>query len=178
MLFSSPNYKQSDVVMLVSRYSADDLNELEQVVQQLIKDHKKVVIVKNIFEFDFFNNKNIADNLLQKRYLEKYLNGNISVSTVVEDIDKNYYANFITRGRLSLLKKSDVAIEVIAKKYNEILILNRMDYVCDKKAKKCFSINDEFEKYFYDYGHHTLEGALFFGKRVDEVKWLKRLEKK
>ncbi len=177
-LFSAPNYKQSDIVMLISRYSKNDLSELEQVVHKLIKDHKTVVIVKNIFEFDTHNNKTIADALLQRRYLGRSLNGNTSASMVVKDIDKAYYTQFVTRARKAAPRESDVAIEAIARKYREILILDRMDYICDKRAKRCFSINDQFEKYFYDYGHHTLEGAIFFGKRVDLVGWLDELGKR
>ncbi|MEM7033741.1 MAG: hypothetical protein AAF629_29625, partial [Chloroflexota bacterium] len=47
--------------------------------------------------------------------------------------------------------------------------------VCDKSLLRCFSISSDLEKYFYDHAHHTLAGASFFGRRVDEVGWLHRL---
>jgi hypothetical protein len=50
-----------------------------------------------------------------------------------------------------------------------------MDYVCDKSQKQCFAINDKLQKYFYDSGHHTLEGAKFLGHKIDEIKWLRKL---
>ena len=58
---------------------------------------------------------------------------------------------------------------------HHVQILDRMDYVCDRKNKRCFSMNNDFEKYFYDYGHHTLEGAQYFGNRVDKIDWLENL---
>ncbi len=48
-----------------------------------------------------------------------------------------------------------------------------MDYICDEKNEKCYSIDDQLNKYFYDYGHHTMDGAEFFGKRIDDQKWFK-----
>lgn len=177
-LFSSPNYKHSDIVMLVSRYEGNDVARLEQVVQKIIKDKKRVVIVKNIFEFDFFGGRNLADVMLQREYLKRNKNGDLSAAKIVKAIDKVYYTQYSTRGRSPEPKKSDDAIDVIAKKYSDILILDRMDYACDQKVKRCYGVNDKFEKYYYDYGHHTLEGASFFGKRVDQVEWLGLLSRR
>lgn len=177
-LFTSPNYKNSDIVMLVSRYSSSDIDQLEQVVQKIMKDKKRIVIVKNIFEFDFYGGRNIADVMLQREYLKRHKNGDLSADKVVKDIDKFYYKQYSTRPKHPAPKKSDDAIEGIAKKYGDVLILDRMDYACDKKVKRCYAINDQFEKYYYDYGHHTLEGASFFGKRVDQVEWLDLLSRR
>ena len=171
-LFSSPNYKYSDIVMLASLYDEEDTIGLDSVVQKIIKDKKRVVIVKSIFRFDVFAGRNLADAIFQREYLHRYKNDNFPATKVVNGIDKAYYTQYSTGDRNPILKKSDVAIDVIAKKYGDVVILDRMDYACDKKAKRCYSMNDQFEKYYYDYGHHTLEGASFFGKQVDQVEWL------
>lgn len=174
-LFSSPNYKQSDIVVLVSRYTSKDSAELEEVVKKFIKDHKKIVLVKNIFEFENFSNKTIADNLLQKKYLGKFIKGEATAAMIVNDINTAYYTNFITKGKNQTIKQSDIAIEAVANKYDEILVLDRMEYICNKKVSRCSSMNIQFDKYFYDYGHHTLEGAMFFGHQVDQGGWLGEL---
>jgi len=59
----------------------------------------------------------------------------------------------------------------IAKERN-IPVLDRMDYVCDRANELCYGVNSNIEKLFYDYGHHTLAGARFFGKRLDQLRWL------
>jgi len=46
-----------------------------------------------------------------------------------------------------------------------------MDYVCDTAKQLCYGVNSAIEKLFYDYGHHTLAGAKFFAKRVDDIGW-------
>jgi len=36
----------------------------------------------------------------------------------------------------------------------------------------CDGITDEGYKTFYDYGHYTLEGAGYLGRRMYEINWL------
>lgn len=67
---------------------------------------------------------------------------------------------------------SDQVIDSIKVKYPEIILLDRMDYVCDGTKGSCFAINSKLEKFFFDYGHHTVEGSKAFGERVDMVNWL------
>lgn len=175
--FSTSNYIAADVILFVSRYKKNDLNVLEKVIQKVLNDGKKVAIVKNIFEFSYYSHKNYADYILQQGLIKQYLSGDSAASMIVDKIDKAYYDKFTTRSRRSLLKESDDIIEAIAEKYNEIIVLDRMDYICDMRSSKCFAISNNFEKYFYDYGHHTLAGASFFGRRIDEVGWLHDLIK-
>ena len=174
-LFASPNYKQAEIVMIVSRYTEADPATLDRVVEMIKNDGKKVAIVKNIYEFDFYAEKNLADYLLRKDYLKKYRKGTLTAPEVVNKLNIAYYERFATHERPEHIEISDKAIDAIARKHSDILILDRMDYACDKVAKKCFSANTEFEKYYYDYGHNTLAGAMFFGKRVDQVGWLSKL---
>jgi hypothetical protein len=161
--------------MLVSRYLPADLISFEEIVSRLLDDDKIVVIVRSVFEFDSGHIRNIADELLQLKYLELYKTGDLSAAQLAEEIDQAYYSNYMTRGRLPENCESDDVIDAIAKKYADVLVLDRMDYICDREAKRCYSINEQFEKYFYDYGHNTLAGARFFGARVDQIDWLKPL---
>jgi hypothetical protein len=81
------------------------------------------------------------------------------------------------KGRTGMLLQSDRTIESIKKKYPNVTILDRMNYICNYKNNSCYSINDKFEKYFYDYGHYTLAGARFFGQQIDRIGWLNPLYK-
>ena len=40
-----------------------------------------------------------------------------------------------------------------------------MDYTCSLVDKKCEVFTDKNEKIYWDYGHYTLEGAKYFGKK-------------
>jgi peptidoglycan/LPS O-acetylase OafA/YrhL len=70
--------------------------------------------------------------------------------------------------------KSNVNIELIElSKKQKFLFLNKEDYMCDLSKKECDYIDENGNKIFYDYGHYTLEGAKFFGKKIYELNWLK-----
>jgi hypothetical protein len=47
-----------------------------------------------------------------------------------------------------------------------------MDYICQSELKLCSGVNESLEKLFYDYGHHTLAGARYFGAEVSRINWL------
>ena len=53
-----------------------------------------------------------------------------------------------------------------------VVLLDKADYICDMKSGTCDGITDEGYKTFYDYGHYTLEGAKYFGRRMYEINWL------
>jgi hypothetical protein len=50
-----------------------------------------------------------------------------------------------------------------------------MEYICESGIGYCYAVDDKLNKLFYDYGHHSIGGAAFFGKRVDDINWLKDL---
>ena len=52
-----------------------------------------------------------------------------------------------------------------------------MDYVCDNRNKKCYAIDERLNKYFYDYGHHTVTGSKFFASQIDKKNWIAPLIK-
>ena len=43
--------------------------------------------------------------------------------------------------------------------------------MCDLLKKECDYVTTDGNKIFYDYGHYTLEGAKYFGKRIHSIKF-------
>ena len=81
---------------------------------------------------------------------------------------KNYYyqnRKFHSNSRENLFLKEKV-------KENKMIYLNKEDYLCNLLNKECDYLTEE-KKIFYDYGHYTLEGAKFFGKKIYESNWFK-----
>jgi len=174
-LYTSNLYINADVVMIASRYSEADVDALEKLVATLISDKKRVVLVKNIYEFEFSGGDTTADNILQRGILKKLKTKEMKISDAVTYIDRAYFDQRESKERCINCKKSDAAIKLISKKYDGVTVLDRMEYACERMDRLCFSINENLEKYYYDYGHHTAKGALFFGLRVDQIDWLKGL---
>lgn len=55
--------------------------------------------------------------------------------------------------------------------------MDRMNYICHSTEEICFAVDPMLNKFFFDYGHHTISGAEFFGDRVDKLGWLAKWDK-
>ncbi len=166
--YSSPNYNVSEVIVIVSSFNNDDVSALSAVVNKISKDNKKIIVVKNIFKFKSYRENTLADVELWKlcHFNIESCDSN-STSLFVNKINKEYFRNFSTSTSSNHINDK---IDLTA---NVFMTLDRMDFVCKKKNKICYAIDDEFNKYFYDYGHYTLAGADFFAKSVDSMNWFK-----
>lgn len=174
-LFSSPNYILSDIVMIASRYSFRDSAAIESLAEIIRQDNKLVVIVKNSYEFQYYNGRTIADVVLQNMIYSGMKNNSSSIYSAVEKINRTYYSEFALNNKQDHIEMSDIAIENTKNKYKDIIVLDRMDYICDEGTERCFGINKSLEKFFYDHCHQSVEGSIFFGKRVDQIGWLEAL---
>ncbi|WP_299791519.1 acyltransferase family protein [uncultured Shewanella sp.] len=171
--FNSPNYRLADVIMFVSQYKPADLDVFDKVIERTISDGKKTALVKNIYEFEEFGHRTYADFLFSL-LLQNEGAENISDSDI-HQINQKHFEQFRYRDPGQFRKQINSGIDDIGRKYEQVLLLDRMDYVCDKPKEVCYAITDDYQKLFYDYGHHTVEGAKFFGSRIDSVNWLMAL---
>ncbi|MCG9729206.1 acyltransferase [Shewanella sp. Isolate13] len=172
-LFSAPNYRLADAIMLASQYKQQDLIQLEALVTRLLADNKKLILVKNIYEFEEFGQRTYADFLFHLLAQERGAN-NIS-SLDISKINEKHFEQFSHRGFKPFTQKANRTLAALASRYPDVMLLDRMDYVCNQQDRVCYAIGNDYQKYFYDYGHHTVAGAMFFGGRVDEVKWLESI---
>ena len=174
-LFSAPSYKSADIVVVASRYSYEDISSIENLVDLMLVDNKRVAVVREIHSFNLVNEKTEADLMIQETVRQgNDLDRSDTVDELIRDINRTYYMDFKSRSN-HRKQQSDKVINKLSQDYPELIVLDRMKYVCDNQDSSCFAINSNLEKYFYDDGHHTLQGAIFFGRRVDEVYWLNPL---
>ncbi len=169
-LFNSKNYLASDFVMIASKYNEKDILTLEKLILKLKKDNKKIIIVEEIFPQITNYKKTIADSQI----LEKIRNSDlklISKPDLISKINNEYYNNY----KASTKTDTNDQIIKLGEKHSDVFILDRIEYICNKSSKEWYAVGSSYEKFFYDYGHHTIEGAKFYGNRVDEIDWLKQL---
>jgi peptidoglycan/LPS O-acetylase OafA/YrhL len=166
--YQSENYKKSKYVIIVTRFTSEDIKSLPLMLQRITEDRKKVYIIKRIFDFEYnpVNYKNLADYEIFKNCHNSSCDV-INPNKLVKKINRHYFQNYINtkheKHDLTLINNN---IDIIAEEQG-VGVLDRIDYVCTPENKECFAINDKLEKYFYDYGHHTLQGAAFFGQWID-----------
>lgn len=168
-LFNLKNYQVTDVIMIASQYRNDSL-DLDWLIERAISDKKQFIIVKNIAEFpDFYARKlTLADKIAAD-----LINENIVVpKKIFEQINAAYSEVVFSRKRHPHIQNSNEKIDKLAQRFPQITVLDRNQYICDVAEQQCFAIDDELNKYFYDYSHHTMSGAKFYGNRVDNINWL------
>ncbi|WP_394200632.1 acyltransferase family protein [Shewanella waksmanii] len=172
-LFQSENYLSADIVIFVSQFKPQDMTHLPVVIAQAIADEKLTVVVRNIYEFEVFGSRTYADFLLNVLANDKPVT-QIDKSDV-DEINRKHYLQLKQRPVSMLIQQSNELITKLASQYSQLVVLDRMEYICESFMQRCFVLNTNYQKYFYDYGHHTEVGAKFFGDRVDSVRWLSPL---
>ena len=174
-MFSAPNYVQSDIVVIVTRFDSesDDTENLSNLVEKIINDGKRAVIVKNIFEFPVYKSGEM--NLFDRVVYESWLNYEKNPTAIANTSDRVHYEVFKTEYMRKGALSANLEITRISEVYSDVIVLDRMDYICDAENEKCFSADSNLNKFFYDFGHHTLDGAEFFGQRIDKINWLGNL---
>ena len=154
------NFKNSHTIILSTLWYEQDLEALNQSIKNLLKFNKKIIIMsqsptfnwKNIYtELDLFVLKNKRmPNSIEEKLLSKKL---------FEEINKN---TFIINDKLKLISKK-----------NYITFLDKMDYVCNIKAKTCDILTNNKEKIFFDNSHYTLAGADHFRRKIYLKDWFR-----
>ena len=129
------------------------------MVPYLKNKNKKIVISSNTNEYSVKSKMyTLLDNeILFKKNTINYFG-----------LKKLYYDNRVLKSNSSVNQR----LKKLVKKYN-LVYLNKEDYLCDLVKKECDYVTDEGHKIFYDYGHHTLDGAKYLGKKIFEMGWLK-----
>lgn len=169
-LYKTNNYKEADLVVVVSHFYADDLNYIKPLVHNLFKDNKKIVLVKEPHIYKTINSKTLADVMVQKYLNSDNVNFTNDISLINQINKESYIIREIESNELK--KKSDIIINELQEFYSDIIVLDRNDYICNDQEKLCYVIDYKFQKLNYDSNHNTIEGGVFFGKKIDEINWL------
>lgn len=128
---------------------------------------KKVILVLGVNEFDSINGKPIFDGYIESLYQDSSATNYLKTPAAIDQLKKLFFN--------SQKHDKDQINEVLREiaKANQIVVLDKTDFICDVEAQTCEGITAEGYKSFFDYGHFTLEGAMYFGRRIYEIGWLK-----
>ena len=157
---SFKNLKKADIVLISTDYYPEDMKILDETIKYLKKINKKVIITT---QHPLFYHKN-EKSLLDEFYIKNKRLPNDKELLLIENNKFLSTNNVIIEQKNKILKK--IAIK------NKIIILNKMDYLCDLNEKKCFTMTKDSDKIHLSTDHVTLSGAKFLGKRIYETNWL------
>ena len=166
--FNSPNYKNADIVLLVSAMDKEDIDSIEDVIANISEDGKKVILFKTIFRAFERSYVTGIDRLIMQNI--EYEDGYLRVNSTYTEL---YSANiFLNKEALQNALSEEVLFKKLSNIY-DFQIMDRMDYVCYPKL--CNLVDQNYSKLFFDSGHHTLRGAKVFGEVVDELDWVEKI---
>jgi hypothetical protein len=169
VFWESKNYQASSHIIVASRYYPNDIVALSKIIQRILVEGKKILLVENIFEFP---GKASGLTLIDKLVLE---NSKLEPSELSRKINHAYY-NYFKSNKNNKSVAINKQLSKIAKNF-KIPLLNRMNYICDDDLEICDAVEMNLSKNFYDYGHHTLRGAYYFSRHKRLKKFLEPLEK-
>lgn len=157
-------FKKADIIIFSIRWhyrianKIINLDELFESANKLKSFGKKIVITSNSIEQ---NQDRYYRTWLDKQIMNNYFNLN-------ELNDVNF--NLLQTKKINKFENSNDILKSYAERYN-FIYLNKDHYLCSLGNNECFVLTDKKEKVFYDYGHYTLEGASFLGKKAYEINW-------
>jgi hypothetical protein len=182
--YKSPNYLSSDLIMIAPSYSRSDCagNQgkgrsdtaaLPSIIQRIKSDGKVPVVVSQSLNFpapgdvDGIGAAILSDDFM-KDFLLKHPSPTASdLANAADAINRLYFEKRQFSDFNEELRNIAAA--------NDVLFLDRTDYLCHESAQRCFGVSPDLTKHFFDRHHTTLEGAQFFGKRIDMLQWLNPL---
>ena len=150
--------KEADIIVFSFRWNDDRINYIfKSTIPELLKNNKKIVITSRTNEYKV---RSKMYTLLDEKIL--FENQNIEYFGLKNIYFKNRLLNSNSKINLKLKK--------LAKK-NNLIFLNKEDYLCNVSKKECDYVTNDGYKIFYDYGHYTLEGAKYFGQKIHKMNW-------
>jgi hypothetical protein len=149
-------YIKSDLIIMATRYSENDLDVLDKLIKLLKLDNKKIIIFDNALEQSTRIQLNRLDYYI---FLHKKFPDKKDLKIIEEDM----YKDLINKKELNLRIKN------IAKE-NNIPFIEREKIFCDKIEKRCPSITHNGYKIYYDSGHITQDASEFFARKIEKDK--------
>ena len=157
----------SDTIIISDRYTDSKISNLSKIIRFLKKNKKNVIVLSKSSEFKEYGHMNFFDKYIFSEFI--YLNkSQINKKNILIRLKKDKYLDL----KKEQYEFMNFRINNIAKQEN-VLFLNKHDYLCNDFTKECDILTDENFKIYYDYGHYTLEGAKYFGKKIHRMNWLK-----
>ena len=163
-LFNDQRYIYSDVIVFSYRFSDEKFDYIKNLIPKI--DKKKIIIMgksneyKNFFKRKSYFNLTLADTYVLDKKIKKFTQ---------KEVNELSYLYFKNR-----LDTKDINIEI--QNYastNDILYLDKHNFLCNEKKQTCYSITESGKKIFYDADHYTIEGAKFLGKKIKKMGWFK-----
>jgi len=155
-LMETPNFAAANTILVTFRFRDYALERLPILLEPLVASGKNVVLTTTTTEFDRAEPYTLFD-----RHLRRH--GTL-------DADVIGRAAWADR-RVTSESPLNQSLREIAANHG-LLILDKEAYLCEPTREHCTMVTPDGRKVLFDYGHYTLHGAAFLGRRIAEMDWL------
>jgi hypothetical protein len=145
-------YNKSQIIIISTKWKEKDLDSLEEIINLLQRDKKKIIIFGETVTVDFSKYRlNPLDEFI---YIKKRLPNDIEKLS----LEKIYYSKTIF-----FTDNINKKLMLITKKYN-ITFYDKKKYFCNLQQKTCKILTDENNKIIFDNSHLTIAGAKYLSE--------------
>ena len=150
-LLTSSLYRNADTIILSSRWSRTSIGWLPDFIARLRQDNPgKILIFGRTAEF-----QSVPDLIIRHG-----LRGDIE--------------SFVAARRDKALDQINRLLEQMALELN-VDYIDKVSFICSEDRTRCDVVDREGNLLYYDYGHWTLEGAKYFGRKMIESGYFRNL---
>ncbi len=150
-----------EIIILVLRwheYSYTEITEIFKKIQRIKNDNLNIIIASNKTEFLANQLYTIIDYKIFTKDFQKKIN----------TFKKDYFLNRTIKSSSPI----NSYLQKITKTFN-FNFFNQEEIACNIKKETCeYLTPNDYKKLYYDYGHFTLDGAKYFGKKLYLLKIL------
>ena len=148
-------YKNAEYIILASEYTNADLDILDELIEILKSDNKKVLIFTQVAHQTTFNNLSLLDTFV-------YKNNVFPKEESLKKIESQIYNSYENKNNFNLKIKKLIN--------DRTILFDRRNIFCDKDQKSCVAVTDENYKIYWDVGHITDKATEFFAKKIEKDK--------
>ncbi len=159
LLLDSENFQAADTVVLSVYADRSTLQGLPTLLRALRGKGKAVYLVSNSVGFRELNGLPLFDGLMRQQDPQQAL--------LNQEINATFYRQRIKK----IAQVMNQKLNKLASEF-EVDYLDKVEVLCDDAARECVGITPDGYKVFYDRTHWTLEGARYFGARMQQLAWL------
>jgi len=171
--YGSQRWIESSTIVISTKYEEErrcekkdqrqvkssDIDGLAWLIKRAKLDGKRVVVLGNTVEFGRVERKWVAD------YIYDLHKSDADVAFKSADVFSE--ANRILWTVRTKATDKNKKIAAVASDY-KVPYFDKVPLICNDKNETCVAFTEDGHKIFQDYGHWTLDGAKFLGKRLAE----------
>jgi peptidoglycan/LPS O-acetylase OafA/YrhL len=156
-------YEWAKYIILASNWLPKDINnigQLKDIINKIKLDGKIPIIALPTIEFEQVENGDTDIEVFVKKN-KRYPN-----ASELNHLEKLAYRDL----KNNQMDKITWHLQNLSKEM-KFKVLDKKDFQCNMKSKKCFILNNNGYRIIYDHAHYSKEGAIFYAKIVDKIKW-------